>query len=141
MPGTIFISLYMGVLQLAWVLVSLVAAYGSLASLGTDKAPPVWPTTYAGYASNDGRASPYFLTTFRECSGMKEIASTEVCKDRDWQAPLMLFWLMTMAWGCFAIKSVVTSTVSGSIAAWWSSSNDARPTKAAFYSATHHSFG
>lgn len=66
----------------------------------------------------------------------------EECHRSGLGLPLMIFWLLSLAWGCGVIKNVVACTVTGSVASWWFTPNeDPAPVKGAFYRATHFSFG
>lgn len=73
------------------------------------------------------------------CGGNK--ISDGECEFSGLGLPLAGMWLLSMVWGCTVVKNVVAATVTGSVASWWFSPDDAAPVKGAFHRATHSSFG
>ena len=54
---------------------------------------------------------------------------------------LLFFWLVTGLWGIAVLRSVVTATVSGSVASWWFAARDRGRVRGAFSRATRGSLG
>lgn len=142
MPSTVRTAICVAGVQLLWAVIAGIAALGSYVSLETVAAPD--GTSYrAIYCNVDPPFDRDIFMASRPagcvCNGQK--ISDGECEYRGVGMPLMIFWLLSLAWGCAVFQNVVACMVTGSVASWWFSPEDRSPVKGAFYRATHTSFG
>ncbi|CAM9494927.1 unnamed protein product [Ectocarpus sp. 4 AP-2014] len=143
MPWTVRAGLLMSGVQVLWVLLSAMAAGGTIASLRTVTGPD--GATYKASSCSDVMLDPPTRGMVHHLScmcGGHVVSYNSACEYEDHGFWLALFWLASLAWGADVIRNVVTATVTGSVASWWySADRDACPVRGALYRATHSSFG
>lgn len=143
MPWTVRAGLLMSGVQVLWVLLSAMAAGGTIASLRTVTSPD--GAVYRASSCSDVTLSPPTRGMVHHLSCMCDgdvVSYNSACAYEGHGFWLGLFWLASLAWGADVIRNVVTATVIGSVASWWySADRDGSPVRGALYRATHGSFG
>ncbi|CAM9256058.1 unnamed protein product, partial [Hapterophycus canaliculatus] len=143
MPWTLRAALLLSGVQVAWVLLSTVAAVGSMAALQVVTAPDgtvLTASTCHEFGSDDGGGRH---TISCVCDGEDRILINSPCGFEAGRGSYWLgcFWLASAAWGAAVLQNLVTAMVTGSVASWWFSPGDQTSVRGALYRATHGSFG
>lgn len=129
MPWTICAVLLLVSVQVVWIMLWVVIVAGSRVSLRVVTGP-------------DGTV--YSASTCSEVSGGDGSGGHAVsCAFEAWSGSFWLewFWLVSVVWGIAVLRTLVTATVTGSVASWWFSPKDKSSVRGALYRATHGSFG
>lgn len=135
MPWTIRAALLMSGVQVLWLFLSLLAMWGSIASLQTVTAPG--GTVYPASDCRDV-ASPHSCQCRGEVVSYNSYCRFEGRGGGFWVA---CFFLASLAWGSTVLQNVVAATINGSVASWWFCPEDRSPVRGALYRATRESFG
>lgn len=151
MPWTIRAALFLSGVQVAWILLSSVAAMGSMASLQTVTTPhgnvysasACHEVSYGGSGGSRSVSCKCVGDDTGSIVGDDAIFINSPCVFESGRGSFLLgcFWLASIAWGAAVIQNLVTATVTGSVASWWFSPGDKSSVRGALYRATHGSFG
>lgn len=145
MPGAIRAALLLSGVQVAWVLLSGVAALGSMASLRviTGQEGTVYSASACHKVGDSVVDAGLYNPMPCECYGEDSILIADPCVFEAGRGSFLLgcFWLASVAWGAAVLQNLVTATVTGSVASWWFSPGDTSIVRGALYRATHGSFG